>query len=239
MIAGDCSPAKLKDYATGTVTPATIALREMYFERERAQPVLLLLFEREEAYVKLAKKWLNEDKMSRHFGLFRHADNVILVDMTAGEGGIVHEMVHAFLASHFRACPLWFNEGLASLYEHVSFEVNPRIKGRVNGRIDALQTAIKEQTLRPLSEMMEDKHFYAGPHVELKYAQARYFAMYLQEKGLLTDFFHTLRKDVNKDPTGRSTLAQILAPATLEVTDSLWRTWVMGLEFDESEHTSK
>ena len=30
---------------------------------------------------------------------------------------LVHEMVHPFMDADFPACPAWFNEGLASLYE--------------------------------------------------------------------------------------------------------------------------
>jgi len=55
--------------------------------------------------------------------------------VSLGAGTLVHEMVHAFMAANFPAAPIWFNEGLASLFEQPT-EVNGHIEARSTGGSD-------------------------------------------------------------------------------------------------------
>jgi len=147
LIAGDGTEAQLARYRDGTVLAATRALQATYFDKHPAEPVLILLFEKPEPYKRLAKKWFGDDDVP-HFGFFRRADHVMLMNVGTGTGTLVHEMVHALMSPDFPDVPDWFNEGLASLYEQCSLGTDT-ITGHENWRLPDLQTAIRKKTLRP------------------------------------------------------------------------------------------
>jgi hypothetical protein len=229
VIAGDGTQAQLARYRDGTVIAATRALQATYFEKHPPEPVLILLFEKAEPYKRLAKKWFGDDEVP-HFGFFRRADRVMLMNVGTGTGTLVHEMVHALMAPDFPDVPDWFNEGFASLYEQCSLGTNT-ITGHENWRLPDLQVAIRRNKLRPLSEMIGDEHFYADERVGINYAQARYLMLYLQQKGLLRDYYRKFRDGVKDDPTGIKTLKLVLKTEDLDAFDKSWRKWVLTLRF--------
>jgi hypothetical protein len=229
VVAGDASAAKLRRYTDGTVLAATRALRATYFKKKSAEPTLILLFDSAESYKRLAKKWFDDDDVP-HYGFYRRQGNVMLMNISTGTGTLVHEMVHALMAPDFPSCPNWFNEGLASLYEQCSLD-GDTIKGHANWRLPALQKAIREKTLRPLTELIADDHFYADDRVGINYAQARYLMMYLQEKGLLTRYYAAARDGAKEDPTARAALELVLERRPLAEFEADWRAWVMTLSF--------
>jgi hypothetical protein len=230
VIAGDGSPGRLARYRDGTVVAAMRALKATYFKTPPDEPVLILLFEREEPYKRLAKKWFGDDDVP-HFGFFRRSDHVMLMNVGTGTGTLVHEMVHALMAPDFPNVPDWFNEGLASLYEQCSLD-RDTINGHENWRLPDLQAAIRKKTLRPLSEMIEDPSFYDDEKVGINYAQARYLMFYLQEKGLLRNYYKRFRDGVKADPTGLKTLKAVLETEDLAAFDAKWRKWVLTLRFE-------
>jgi hypothetical protein len=101
----------------------------------------------------------------------------------------------------------------------------------VNWRQPALKRAIREGSLRPLRELIEDPDFYRDDLVGLNYAQARYLMFYLQEKGLLAQYYRACRDGCADDPTGRKSLEALLAPRqqSLEEFEKQWRAWVTDL----------
>jgi hypothetical protein len=229
VIAGDGSPARIARYRDNTVVAAQRALRAMFFTKEPVEPVLILLFERAEPYKRLAKKWFNDDDVP-HYGFFRRSEHVMLMNVGTGTGTLVHELVHALMAPDFPEVPDWFNEGLASLYEQCSIS-GDTITGHENWRLPDLQAAIRKDRLRSLSEMIEDPKFYGEELVGINYAQSRYLMLYLQEKGLLKDFYKRFRAAVKHDRSGLKTLKQILNTDNLAAFDKTWRKWVLALRF--------
>src|SRR6185295_17675326 len=168
------------------ILAAAQALHATYFQAEPSEPILIFLFESEEPYKRLAKKWFDDDDVP-HFGFCRH-DGIMLMNISTGGGTLVHELVHALIKPDFPAVPSWFNEVLASLYEQCNLN-GDEITGLKNWRLPALKKAIRENQLRPIDEMIADPNFYDREHVGLNYAQARYLLMYLQEKKLLTKYY--------------------------------------------------
>lgn len=229
VIAGNGSKARLAAYRDRTVLGAQRALRATYFDTEPKDPVLILLFESEGPYRRLAKKWFDDDDVP-HYGFFRRDKHVMLMNVGTGTGTLVHELVHALMAPDFPDVPDWFNEGLASLYEQCSLN-GDEIRGHENWRLPALQEAIRKKELRPLKELIEDPRFYDDELVGINYAQARYLMFYLQEKGLLKDYYTRFRAGVADDPTGLETLKKVVAPQDLEAFEKDWREWVMTLRF--------
>jgi hypothetical protein len=229
VIAGDGGPARLAQYRDHTILAAARALHAQFFRAEPAEPVLILLFETEGPYKRLAKKWFDDDDVP-HYGFYRHRDRTMLMNVGTGTGTLVHELTHALIAPDFPNVPDWFNEGLASLYEQCSLGPDT-IAGHENWRLPALQKAIAAGKLRPLSELIADDDFRNNERVGLNYAEARYLMFYLQEKGQLRHYYAEFRTHAKDDPTGLASLKRVIAPQSLDDFEKDWRKWVMGLRF--------
>jgi hypothetical protein len=229
VIAGDGGPARLAQYRDHTILAAARALHAQFFKAEPAEPVLILLFETEGPYKRLAKKWFDDDDVP-HYGFYRHRDRTMLMNVGTGTGTLVHELTHALIAPDFPNVPDWFNEGLASLYEQSSLGPDT-ITGHENWRLPALQKAIQSGKLRPLAELIADDDFRNNERVGLNYAQARYLMFYLQEKGQLRHYYAEFRTHAKDDPTGLASLKRVIAPQSLDDFEKDWRKWVMGLRF--------
>jgi Protein of unknown function (DUF1570) len=229
VIAGDGGPARIAQYRDQTILAAARALHTQFFRAEPSEPVLILLFESEGPYKRLAKKWFDDDDVP-HYGFYRHRDRTMLMNVGTGTGTLVHELTHALIAPDFPNVPDWFNEGLASLYEQCSLG-HDTITGHENWRLPALQKAIQSGKLRPLSELAADDDFRNAERVGLNYAEARYLMFYLQEKGQLQRFYAEFRAHAKEDPTGLASLKRVIAPQSLEDFEKDWRKWVLGLRF--------
>jgi hypothetical protein len=229
VIAGNGSAQQIATYRDRTIVAAAKALKQLYFKADPDEPVVILLFESEGPYRRLAKKWLGDEDVP-HYGYFRH-DNVMVMNVGTGTGTLVHELTHALIKPDFPDVPSWFNEGLASLYEQCSMN-GGTIRGLVNWRLPGLQKAINAGTLRPLEELMGDPKFYHEDKVGVNYAEARYLMLYLQEKGLLRQYYRAFRDHAADDPTGLATLKQVIGPKELGAFEKEWREWVMGLRFE-------
>jgi hypothetical protein len=229
VIAGNGSAQQIAGYRDRTILAAAKALKQAYFNADPTEPVVILLFESEGPYRRLAKKWLGDEDVP-HYGYFRH-DNVMVMNVGTGTGTLVHELTHALIKPDFPEVPSWFNEGLASLYEQCSMD-GGTIRGLVNWRLPGLQKAIKAGTLRPLEELIGDAKFYREDLVGVNYAEARYLMLYLQEKGLLRRYYRAFRDHVGEDSTGLATLKQVIGPKELGAFEKEWREWVMTLRFE-------
>ena len=190
VVVGDEPPASVRLRATRTVRWAVDALKQEYFERDPEETIDIWLFKDKASYEKYARE-LFQDKPTTPFGYYSPVHHALIMNISTGGGTLVHEIVHPFMRANFPACPAWFNEGLASLYEQ-SGERNGRIRGETNWRLARLQEAIRAgRTLSFKSLMaMSDGAFYGdGSNSDYSqfYAQARYLCYSLQERGLLVN----------------------------------------------------
>jgi hypothetical protein len=229
VIAGDGSTRQLARYRDGTILAAARALKATYFQTDPPEPILILLFESQEPYERLAGEWFPKISIP-HFGFYLPAERVMFMNVATGTGTLVHELTHALIAPDFPDVPSWFNEGLASLYEQCSIS-GDTITGHENWRLPALQQAIRDNTLRPLKELIDDPGFYRHDLVGLNYAEARYLMFYLQEKKLLKGFYGDFRDHVAQDPHGLDALVRAIAPQSLADFEKDWRGWVLQLQF--------
>ena len=230
VIAGDGGQSKLARYRDGTILAAAHAIKATYFKTDPTEPILIFLFESEEPYKRLAGKWFPHVSLP-HFGFYLPAERVMFMNVATGTGTLVHELTHALIAPDFPDVPSWFNEGLASLYEQCSISGNT-ITGHENWRLPALQRAIRENTLRPLKELIDDPDFYRRDLVGLNYAEARYLMFYLQERKLLSNFYHDFRDHVSDDPHGLKAFVRVIAPQDLADFERGWRSWVLKLRYN-------
>ncbi|MCD6303932.1 MAG: hypothetical protein J7M21_03100 [Planctomycetes bacterium] len=190
VVAGDLPPRRLESCAASSVLRPAGAMWASYFREKPTRPITILLLAGEAGYKRLARRDYPAGG-EPHFGYYVSADARMVMNIATGTGTLVHELTHALIEYDFPDVPSWFNEGLASLHEQCVVRPDVII-GLVNWRLPALKAAIRAGTLRPLAELLSRRDFY-GRRQGMNYAQARYFVMYMQKRGVLRDFYKYFR----------------------------------------------
>jgi len=75
-----------------------------------------------------------------------------------------------------------------------------------------------------------DREFYDGDATN--YAQARYLCYWLQEKGVLRDYYHSFVENAADDPEGIKTLKKILGTEDLVKFQTQWEKDVLQMRFN-------
>jgi len=230
VVAGDEDAETVRRRAEGTVRWATTMLKQDYFEKDPVDIVVIYLFKDAESYMRNARA-LFDDVPGTPYGYYSESDQALVMNIATGGGTLVHEMVHPFMAANFEACPAWFNEGLGSLYEQ-SRGRDGHIVGLTNWRLAGLQEAIEEDSVPAFETLMTTttRQFY-DDDPGTNYAQARYLLYYLQEHGLLHDYYRTLRANIDDDPGGVESLKTVLETDDLAEFKDDWEAWVQELTF--------
>jgi hypothetical protein len=231
VVIGDESADKVRARAENTVKWAVDRIKQSYFAHDPTQILDIWLFKNKASYEKNAKE-IFDDKPTTPYGYFSAVHRALVMNISTGGGTLVHEIVHPFMAANFPACPSWFNEGLASLYEQAG-EENGRIHGYVNWRLPALQAAIKKDrvpSFETLCSTTTEQFYHEDPGTN--YSQARYLCYYLQEKGLLEKYYREFTSHADKDPTGYKTLQTVLGESDMDAFKKRWEAFVLKLEFD-------
>lgn len=279
VVLGDDSIDDLRRHAQGTIRWAVEHLKAAYFSRDPDHILAIWLFKDRASYDKHTESIFGSPPHTP-FGYYSHADKALIMNIGTGTGTLVHEIVHPFMASNFPACPAWFNEGLASLYEQCG-TYRGRIWGYTNWRLAGLQEAIQPPEEPEEAEQAEDPELVASSEAvgdggrdrppaaaagetspadkplppELptfktlchtssyefysrdpgtNYAQARYLCYYLQQRGLLGEFYRRFRAGAGRDPSGYETLKAVLGvedEAAMREFEQSWKDWVMTLRF--------
>jgi hypothetical protein len=222
----------VRQRAARTVKWAVDKLKQDYFKQDPSEIIDIWLFRDRESYTNHARL-LFDDTPTTPFGYYSAEHHALIMNISTGGGTLVHEIVHPFMRANFPACPAWFNEGLASLYEQSS-EKNGHICGLVNWRFKGLEQAIREGKTLSFRQLTStsDAEFYGGrnsANYSQYYAQARYLCYYLQEKGLLVKFYHEFAASAKEDPTGYATLQRVLGEKDMVAFKKKWETFVLGL----------
>jgi hypothetical protein len=229
VVVGDAALEHVQRSSTKTVKWAVDSIKQDYFPKDPFHIIDVWLFKDPASYKK-HNRLLFDSEPSTPYGYYSPTHRVLVMDISTGGGTLVHEIVHPFMESNFEACPSWFNEGLASLYEQSSSR-NGRIIGLTNWRLRGLQLAIEDDRVPSFKALCSTstREFYSGAGTN--YAQARYLCYYLQEKGLLIKYFHQFRRDADSDPTGYETLKSVLGRDDIESFQQEWQTYVSKLRF--------
>jgi len=190
VVAGDVPERRLASYAKWSVVRPAKAMWAAYFDKKPAHVITIYLFGGKKNYDPFARRdYPNGGRP--FFGYYMPTDRRLVMDINTGTGTLVHELTHALIVYDFPAVPTWFNEGLASLHEQCGVR-ETTIVGLTNWRLSGLQQAIRKKTLRPLKDLVTKRDFY-GRLQGNNYAQARYFVMYMQTKGVLRKFYKHFR----------------------------------------------
>ena len=232
VIASNLSESETDKIISGTIYKAVECFYNGYFETRPNEATTIFLFKDDKTYRYWAKELYDDDDLSR-FGYYKPYDKTMLMNINTGTGTLVHEMTHALVRYDFPDIPSWFNEGLGSLYERCSLN-NRQILGYVNWRLPALQDAINDNSYTSIEKLTKtDYDSFYGNRSDVNYSQARYLCMYLQEQGLLKNYYKYFRDTYNSDNTGKSQLEKITGKSISEL-DTDYVKWVNTLRYDDN-----
>ena len=230
VVIGDGGLAAVNRSATGTVKWAVDHLKADFFKDDPEEILDIWLFKDRDSYNKYTLE-IFSDTPGTPYGYFSHKHKALIMNIATGGGTLVHEIVHPFMYANFPECPPWFNEGLGSLFEQSS-ERDGQIVGLTNWRLPGLQRAIKAGTVPSFKELtgMTSGEFYNEDR-GTNYAQARYLCYYLQERGLLIEFYKQFVTNQKGDPSGFNTLKKILKEDDMGEFKKKWEAFVLKLTF--------
>jgi hypothetical protein len=231
IVAGDMTEDALRGWHDKTIAPAARAMGHRYFRTRPSQPITVLLFGSKESYDHFAYK-LYRDKDISVYGYYKPRERTLVMNIDTGGGTLVHEMTHALVAFDCPQVPDWFNEGLASLHEQCRFRENaqgPFVEGLVNWRLPRLQEEINAGRLPSLEDFVRDGDF-RGHREAINYAQARYFCMFMQEQGVLEDFYARLKTNIDADPQGVRAVQSVFPKHSWKELDAEFQQFALKLQ---------
>lgn len=228
VVVGDEPAEVVRQRAVGTVKWTVDLLKKDYFAKNPNAIIDIWLFKNTASYKRYTRE-IFKDEPDTPYGYYSSAHRALIMNIETGGGTLVHEIVHPFIEANFPACPPWFNEGLASLYEQ-SGEVDGHLYGFPNWRLPGLKQAIKENSVPPFKTLFAmTSHAFYNDDKGTNYAQSRYLCYYLQEKGLLVKFYREFTANQAADPTGYLSLQKVLGESDLRAFQKKWEKFVLGL----------
>jgi len=205
-------------------------LKKAYFTRDPERVLEIWLFASRDSYRHHTKAIFN-DEPDTPYGYYSSDDDALIMNISTGGGTLVHEIVHPYIEANFPNCPSWFNEGLGSLYE-ASSDRDGHIVGVTNWRLPGLQEALRANAVpsfRTLTATTTEEFYDEDPGSN--YSQARYLLYYLQENGLLHDYYDQFYRNRRRDPTGYKTLVKVLGEKDMNAFFRRWRAYTLRLRW--------
>jgi hypothetical protein len=225
VVAGDEPAATVQEHARDIVRWTCTMLRKDFFSADPDTVYAIYLFKDKESYEANALRLFGA-KPFTPYGYCSSEHHALVMNIATGGGTLVHEMVHAFMHGNVPACPVWINEGLASLYEQCA-ERDGHIIGRVNWRLTVLKEALAADAAPSFERLaaMSDREFYQVG-TGANYATARYLLLWLQERGLLLRFWKAWRAGMADDPRGLASVLALFPGDAPAAVAARWREWV-------------
>jgi hypothetical protein len=229
VLAGDLSSDDLNRWCSATIEPAARALAQSYFDTPPDDVITMLLFSGKASCDRYTDLLFGERDISI-FGYYKPGRRTLVINIATGSGTLLHELTHALAAFDFPAMPPWLSEGLASLHEQCRFQPGPHglwLEGLANWRLPVLQDEIRRRQLPSITALAAEDDFQRRAAVN--YAHARYFCMFLQQRGLLAEFYRRFRANRDADPRGLQTLAELFPNRSWAELDAEFQEWALRL----------
>jgi hypothetical protein len=227
VIGGDASEVELERYDRQKIDPAARAMTDRYAWPRPREPVLVVLLGDLDTYRRLSEK-LSGRKSGSSSGYYQDHLRMAVVNTARGDAGLYHELTHALLAFDCPGAPPWLSEGLATLHETARADSGGvDLTGRDNVRLTILQESIRRGELGPLESLLQQRDFHDRQE-RLHYAYARYFCLYLEEKGVLQQCYARLRRGIDADPSGSQAVAAVLPGRTWDQLNAEFRAWALA-----------
>lgn len=207
IVSGSLSSKELADIEQSHLRPFLKAFRQTYSLEALQRPIVVLLYHNEAELHEAARVYFGEHLATR-YGVYLPAQQTLLANVEAGPGAAQHELTHALLSRDGHDWPLWWSEGLATLYEAGEVSEDGKLVGHLNWRFAALKPLVSDQQIPPLRELLaSDELFHQQPGVA--YATAQAFCCFLQARGWLVPLAERWQTDASADPRGVRTLERV------------------------------
>ena len=230
VLAGDDTADALIVRYQQEIEPLERAMRLSYFEMVPDRPITFLLCMHTTSYRDLARHLFADEPVSK-WGYYKPGRRTVIVNLEHGVAGIGHEMTHALMDFDFPTAPFWFREGLAALHESVLVReaaVGTSLEGLRKGRWKAMQSLLDNDRLLTLEALLTAGKPSTG-RAARRYAQARFFCLFLQRNQQLETYYQRFKRAGSADPHGIRTLLEVLGKQDLEDVDRDFRHWLEEL----------
>ena len=230
VLAGDDTADALIVRYQQEIEPLERAMRLSYFEMVPDRPITLLLCMHTTSYRDLARHLFADEPVSK-WGYYKPGRRTVIVNLEHGVAGIGHEMTHALMDFDFPTAPFWFREGLAALHESVLVRetaLGTSLEGLRKGRWKAMQSLLDTDRLLTLEALLTAGKPSTG-RAARRYAQARFFCLFLQRNQQLETYYQRFKRAGSADPHGIRTLLEVLGKQDLEDVDRDFRYWLEEL----------
>ena len=225
VLGGDCDTKHLDESYRRTILPTARALSIQYFDHPPTWPVTILLCSSDVSYRECQQR-LDERERSEYSGIYARTEHRVVINVTSGDGTLAHELTHALAHADFPSLPEWLDEGLASLHEECEFSSDGlRLIGLDNWRQSTLREARQREQLRSMSELATAR-FATSDRAAIDYAHARYFCLFLQQRGLLEPLYRKCRSRAEHDQTGILSLCELFVTRRPGEIDEQFLTWL-------------
>ncbi len=225
VLAGDLTKENLESHYRETIAPTQQALDTMFFDREPTHPIVIVLLSDDASYRKVSEHF-DGRRRDCYAGYYIRNERRIVVNISTGNGTLAHELTHALAHADCEQLPEWFDEGLASLYEHSEFsEDGLQLLGAPNWRIHYLLQAYRQRHIPSLESLIANRTIRTN-NEGVDYALSRYFCLYLQERQLLGPFYRKFRQSLSHDPTGMKTLLHIFHVDSFAAIETGFDDWL-------------
>ena len=217
VIAGTDSPETLQRHYQRGVVDFYNVFRSRYFPEPPQNHLVLLLADDPYPLVQAARRLYPnyEFHLDAPFvGYFIPIDNLIIATIGGGYGTLLHEMMHAMIASDFPGCPGWLEEGMATLYERSAWEAS-QLEPLPNWRMHFVENS-RFRSLAELDTLVQHPKL---ENDELAYV--RLLMLFLHEHGRLADFYNQA-----KIRGSDFSLAAVLADFGAPFTEKNWQDFV-------------
>jgi hypothetical protein len=229
ILVGTGSEADLEHDAS-TVRWAVEHLEADFFEHRPNKIIDIYLFHDADSYER-GVELLTGEAPTTPYGFYSKQHEAMFMNIATGGGTLVHEIVHPYVEADLPNAPAWLNEGLGSLFEQ-SAESHGHIVGLTNWRLAGLQHALAHGRVPSFKTLAHygDNEFYAD-NTGVNYAASRYLLYYMQQRGVLRDFYRMVRASRANDPSGYATLVEALDETDMADFEKRWAAYVATLEF--------
>jgi hypothetical protein len=109
-------------------------------------------------------------------------------------------------------------------------EIHGRLREWRLGYLQAvLRSTRKDEAGLPALFELDDERAFLRGDVDLHYAAARYLGQYLEDQGLLWDFYKEWRRTQPNDPRGEAAFEKVVGESPAQ-RDAKWRSWVLAIQ---------
>jgi len=217
------------------ISPAVRRLKREYFDQaapQRLIPIYIVGGRLDEQGLEQYAQYcetIHFRSCGSRIGYYLEYDNSIMVWLATGGGTLIHELVHALMASDFPDAPGWLNEGIASMNE----ELGPNGVPLDNWRLAYAQALLQRfGRVIPIERLMglSEADFEYGDLAPLHCAMARYFCLYLYEKhGVLPAVYKDIRHWPQVSPMAPIDIIRShLRGQSVRNIQEDWQRWIAG-----------